>query len=101
MRTGLAAEYQLVFGGKPTRRPMPMQSASILSPAAWIPWMASSSSRSSIAGHPDRANDFAVRIADQHAAAFGKDLLAARGNEIAHEDRSFPRALADEFRAAP
>src|SRR6516165_2188651 len=54
-----------------------------------------------IAGHSDRANDFAVRIADQHAAAFGKDLLAARGNEIAHEDRSLLRALADEFRAAP
>src|SRR5215472_10826269 len=53
-----------------------------------------------ITGHPDRANDFAARIADQHAAAFGKDLIAARGNEVAHEDRPLLRALANQFRAA-
>ena len=53
-----------------------------------------------IAGYADRANDFATIVADQHAAAFGKDLLAARGNQITHEDRPFVRPLADEFRAA-
>src|SRR5262249_51291213 len=53
-----------------------------------------------ITGHPDRANDFAARIADQHAGAVGKDLIAARGNEVAHEDRPLLRALANQFRAA-
>src|SRR6516162_2746639 len=53
-----------------------------------------------IAGYTEGANDFAARIADQHAPAFGKDLIAARGNEIAHEDRPLLRPLANEFRAA-
>jgi len=43
-----AENHQLSFGGNPTRRPMPMQSASVFNPAAWMPWTASSSSRSSV-----------------------------------------------------
>src|ERR1700735_710964 len=54
-----------------------------------------------IAGNADRADDLAVVAADQHAAAFGKNLLVARGDEIAHEDRTLDRALAHELRAAP
>src|SRR5215831_11275445 len=53
-----------------------------------------------VAGHADRANDCAAGIADQHAAAFRKDLIAAGGNEITHEDWPLLGALANEFRAS-
>ena len=54
-----------------------------------------------IAGDADRADDFAVIVADQHAAAFGKNLLAARRNQIAHEDRPLLGALVHQLGAAP
>jgi hypothetical protein len=48
-----------------------------------------------IACYSDRANHFAAVVADQHAATFRKNLLAARGHEVAHEDRPLLSPLAD------
>src|SRR5438552_566369 len=42
-----------------------------------------------IAGDADRADDLARVIANLQPATLGKDLFAARGDEIAHEDRLF------------
>src|SRR5579863_10393293 len=53
-----------------------------------------------IPGHSDGADDFAAVIADQHAATLGKNLLAARGDQVAHEDRPLLRPLAHELGAA-
>ena len=53
-----------------------------------------------IARHSDRANDLAVIVADQPAAAFRENLLAARRNEVAHEDRALLGALVHELGAA-
>src|SRR5215475_7644841 len=66
-----------------------------------MPWTASSSSLSSVSPvTPDRADDLAFVVTDQHAAALREDLIAARGNEVSHEDRPLLRALANELRAA-
>src|SRR6516225_1522432 len=92
----LATKYQLVFGGKPTR-PMPMQSASVFSPAAWMPWTASSSSRSSVS--PVTPTAPMTSPPESHRRLL-ESSDRARGNEIAHEDRPLLRALANEFRAA-
>src|SRR5215469_8271058 len=54
-----------------------------------------------VPGHADRSNHFALRVADQHAATFGKDLITACGNQVTHEDRPLLGALANELRAAP
>src|SRR5258708_9998937 len=54
-----------------------------------------------IAGDADRADDFAVRVADQQAAGFGKQLLVARRDQITHEDRPLLGALMHQARAAP
>src|SRR5580692_4191871 len=54
-----------------------------------------------IAGDADRADDLAVGIADQQAAGFGKQLLVARRDQIAHEDRPLLGALMHQARAAP
>src|SRR5689334_24265349 len=51
-----------------------------------------------VAGDADRANDFAAGIANEHAATFRKNLLAACGNEVAHEDRPLLGAFANELR---
>src|SRR5580704_11809578 len=53
-----------------------------------------------IPGHSDRAQDFAVVIADQPAAAFRENLLAARSDQVAHEDRALLGALVHQLRAA-
>src|SRR5262249_22601244 len=53
-----------------------------------------------VAGHPDRADDLAFVVTDQHATALREDLIAARGNEVSHEDRPLLCALANELRAA-
>src|SRR5215469_1251114 len=54
-----------------------------------------------IAGDPDRADHLAVGIADQKPAAFGKDLVAARRDQVVHEDRLLLRTHAYELRGAP
>src|ERR1700685_2845926 len=54
-----------------------------------------------IAGDADRADDFALGIADQQAARLGKQLLVARRDQIAHEDRPLFGALMHQARAAP
>src|ERR1700742_3901661 len=54
-----------------------------------------------IAGNPDRADHFALRVADQHAAAFGENLFAACRDQIAHEDRPLLGALVYQLRTAP
>src|SRR5476651_2226504 len=53
-----------------------------------------------IACDADRADDFAVFVANLHAAALGENLLAARAVEIFHEDRLFLRAYLYELRRA-
>src|SRR5712692_11403560 len=53
-----------------------------------------------IAGHPDRAYDFAFGIADEHAAALRKNLIAACGDKVSHENWPLLRSLADQFRTA-
>jgi len=40
-----------------------------------------------VAGDPDRADDLAIEVADLQAAAFGENLVAGCGTEIAHENR--------------
>src|SRR5882724_5743150 len=40
-----------------------------------------------IAGNPDRADHLAGLVADLQAAAFGKDLVAAGADQVAHENR--------------
>src|SRR6516225_8471875 len=50
-----------------------------------------------VPGHADRSNHFALRVADQHAATFGKDLITACGNQVTHEDRPLLGALANEL----
>src|SRR5262245_28792261 len=40
-----------------------------------------------VAGHADRADDLTGGVADLQPAALGKDLVAGRAQEIAHEDR--------------
>src|SRR5258708_39301202 len=40
-----------------------------------------------VAGDADRADHLAVVVADLQPAAFGKDLVAGRAVEVAHEDR--------------
>src|SRR5881392_1903995 len=54
-----------------------------------------------IAGHADRAYDFALRIADEHAAALRENLIAARGDKVAHENWPLLRPFADQFRTPP
>src|SRR5262249_56514885 len=54
-----------------------------------------------VARHPDRADNLALRVADLQAAALGKDLVAARADEITHEDRLLLGAHLDELRGAP
>src|SRR5215831_7066176 len=66
----------------PLRRPRAAQSSSVFSPTARMPWAVLG-----VAGHADGADDLARAIANLQAAALGKKLLAARGDEIAHEDR--------------
>src|ERR1700733_16251224 len=53
-----------------------------------------------IAGDADRADDFAIGIAAQQAAVFGKQLLVARRDQIAHADRPLLGALMHQGRAA-
>src|SRR5262249_11907216 len=55
----------------------------------------------SIAGHADRADDLARPIANLQAAALRKNLLAARRDEIAHEDRLLLGAYFHELGGAP
>src|SRR5260370_4990924 len=54
-----------------------------------------------IAGHADRAYDFAFGIADEHAAALRKNLIAARGDKVSHENWPLLRSFADQFRTPP
>src|SRR6266480_3195505 len=54
-----------------------------------------------IAGHPDRAYDFALRIADEQAAALRKNLITARGDKVSHENWPLLRSFADQFRTPP
>ena len=42
-----------------------------------------------IAGDTDGAEQFAVWIANQHAAALGKDLIVGGANQVLHEQRPF------------
>src|SRR5581483_3067768 len=53
-----------------------------------------------IAGDADCADDIAVIVTDHHAAAFGKELIVAGADQVAHEDRLFMRALAHQLRTA-
>src|SRR5262249_53736741 len=53
-----------------------------------------------VAGHPDGADDLARAVANLQAAALGKKLLAARGDEIAHEGRLLLGALLHQLRGA-
>jgi hypothetical protein len=42
-----------------------------------------------VAGDADRADHLAVGVADQHAAALGEDLLAARPDQVATRGRGY------------
>src|SRR6516162_6629040 len=53
-----------------------------------------------LAGDADGADHFAVGGADLQTAAFGKDLVTAGAQEIAHEDRLLLCALLHELRGA-
>src|SRR5215471_14357070 len=51
-----------------------------------------------VSGHPDRADDLPADVADLHAAALRKELVIARGDQIAHEGRLLLVADAHEPR---
>src|SRR5260370_29135063 len=53
-----------------------------------------------VAGHADCAYDVAFGIADEHAAALRKNLIAARGDKVTHENWPLSRSFADQFRTA-
>src|SRR5262245_62006178 len=42
-----------------------------------------------VSGNPHSADDFALLIANQHAAAFGKNLIVRSTDQILHEQRTF------------
>ena len=48
----------------------------------------------------DSTDDLAIVVANQHAAAFGKDLIAGGSDHVLHEQRPFFSSDADERRRA-
>src|SRR5215831_15521130 len=53
-----------------------------------------------VSGNPHSADDFAVLIANQHAAAFGKNLIVRSTDQILHEQRPFFRPDTDQRRGS-
>src|SRR5207249_11237726 len=51
-----------------------------------------------VAGDADRPEELAVVVADQHAAALGKDLSVGGAQQIVHEERPLLGAKADQAR---
>ncbi len=94
----LTALHQRLFQFfKRTFEPNSAQSSSVLRPAARMPCAASSSSRSWVSPvTPTAPRSVAILIADQHAAALGKDLIVGSAHQILHEQRPLLRAHAHQ-----